>query len=317
MSERTVQLQVANSRPGVRLDTYLRGELPAVSRGAFKRLIDEGHVRVNDEKVKATYTPEAGDVVSIFFPEAKPHTVEAQEMALDILFEDGDLLVLNKPAGLVVHPAEGHSDSTLVNALLHHCAGELSGIGGVARPGIVHRLDKDTTGCLVVAKNDLAHQALSEQFAVRTITKVYHAVVCGVVVNDTGSIRAPIARNNVQRKKMAVVEGGREAWTTFKVLERFKAATLVEVGLHTGRTHQIRVHFQHIGYALLGDELYGKRPSLRLKETSGYAAPRQLLHSAHLAFVHPRTRETLRFDAPWPEDFAQAVEILRGGKRLS
>src|SRR5205814_111238 len=201
-------------------------------------------IRVNGLKVKPTHTPRAGEQVEAHWPEARSAEAQPEEMPLDILFEDDALVVLHKPAGLVVHPAAGHDEHTLVNALLHHCAGQLSGIGGVARPGIVHRLDKDTSGCMVVAKNDETHIALSAQFATRKVEKIYHAIVCGEMERDSGEIRAAIARHPSHRKRMAVRAGtGREARTNYRVLERLRAATLVEASLHTGRTHQIRVHF--------------------------------------------------------------------------
>src|SRR5262245_40736971 len=228
MSDRTEVLTIDRTRPSERLDAYLRGKFPAVSRGAIQRLIEEGHIRVNGRPVKPTHTPRAGEQVQVHWPEAKSAEAQPEEMELDILFEDEALLVLNKPAGLVVHPAAGHEEHTLVNALLNHCRGQLSGIGGVARPGIVHRLDKETTGCLVVAKNDAAHVALAEQFAGRSVNKTYQAIVCGRMTRDEGNIRAAIARHPSHRKRMAVTAGeGREAWTSYRVLERFHAATVV------------------------------------------------------------------------------------------
>jgi 23S rRNA pseudouridine1911/1915/1917 synthase len=221
------------------------------------------------------------------------------------------LLVINKPAGLVVHPAAGHPAHTLVNALLHHCAGRLSGIGGVARPGIVHRLDKETSGCLVVAKNDAAHLKLSGQFAGRQVTKIYQAIVCGRMPQAGGEIIAAIARDPIRRKRMAVARsGGREAHTSFRVLEQWKEAARIELRLHTGRTHQIRVHLEHLGCAVAGDLVYGRRQNLRLKEATGYAAPRQLLHAAKLALVHPGTGRRMTFEAPLPEDFAVAMDFF-------
>jgi 23S rRNA pseudouridine1911/1915/1917 synthase len=233
-------------------------------------------------------------------------------MPLEIIFEDESLLVLNKPPGLVVHPSAGHEENTLVNALLHHCAGQLSGIGGVARPGIVHRLDQDTSGCLVVAKNDATHLALAEQFAARTVKKVYHALLCGEVPKLSGELRANIARHPSHRKRMAVTDGaGREAWTSYRVTERLRSATLVEALLHTGRTHQIRVHFQHLGFPVVGDATYGIRQNKRLAEVTAYVAPRQMLHAHELNFTHPRTGESQTFKAPWPEDFQLALAALR------
>src|SRR5205823_5548818 len=200
---------------------------------------------------------------------------------------------------------------TLVNALLHHCAGQLSGIGGVARPGIVHRLDKDTSGCLVVAKTDETHMALSAQFATRNVEKIYHAIVCGEIPREKGEVRASIARHPSHRKRMAVREAGREARTTYHVRERLKAATLVEAVLHTGRTHQIRVHFQFLGFPLVGDKTYGNRQNDRLTELSDYTAPRQMLHAFQLAFIHPRTAKRISLEAPLPADFLDALSALR------
>lgn len=298
--------------PGVRLDVYLRERVPDLSRGTIQRWIESGYIRVNDRHTKPTYEPRVGDRIRVSEPPVEPALAEPQDIPLDILHEDEDLLVVNKPPGLVVHPAAGHADGTLVNALLHHCAGRLSGIGGVARPGIVHRLDKDTSGCLVVAKHDAAHLSLAEQFAARTSHKVYQAIVCGVVRVESGDIRADIARHPSHRKRMAVVGGGREAWTGFRVSERFRGATWVQATLHTGRTHQIRVHFQHAGHPLVGDDTYGKRPNSRLAELTGYRAPRQLLHAWRLGFEHPGTRSPVEFEAPLPMDFQHALAMLRG-----
>ena len=313
MPSRTEVLTVERSLPSERLDTYLRDKFPAVSRGAIQRLIDEGHIRVDGRTVKPTHAPRAGEQVEVSWPEARPAEAQPEAMALDILYEDEALLVLNKPAGLVVHPAAGHEEHTLVNALLHHCAGQLSGIGGVARPGIVHRLDKETSGCLVVAKNDETHLALSAQFATRKVEKIYEAILCGELPRDSGEIRAAIARHPSHRKRMAVDdEAGREARTGYRVLERLRGATLVEAVLHTGRTHQIRVHFQFLGFPLVGDATYGNRQNQRLADLTGYTAPRQMLHAGRLAFIHPRTGKRLSFEAPWPEDFLDALAALRG-----
>ena len=313
MAVRTETFTIEQSRLRERLDAFLRSRFPEVSRGTFQRLIEEGNVRVNGRQVKATHPPRAGEVVSIEWPEAKAAEARPEQIPLKILFEDKDLLVLNKAPGIVVHPAAGNETGTLVNALLHHCEGELSGIGGVARPGIVHRLDKDTSGCLVVAKNDSAHLKLAEQFAGREVTKIYDAILCGELKEPRGEIRAPIARHATQRKRMAVIKGGREAWTSYETVERLSNATLVSANLHTGRTHQIRVHFQHLGFPLVGDPVYGKRQNVRLRELTNYAAPRQMLHARKLAFAHPRTSKPVKFEAPWPEDFAGAVKALRSG----
>ena len=295
-----------------RLDKFLSEKLPAHSRGEFQRLIEAGVILINGRPAKITHHPRAGESIEIHWPETQPAEALPEEIPLHVLFEDADLLVLNKPPGLVVHPAAGHATGTLVNALLHHCAGQLSGIGGVARPGIVHRLDKDTSGCLVVAKNDAAHLALSAQFAARKVEKVYHAIVCGKLAKNEGAINASIARHAVQRKKMSVVtRGGREALTTYRVLEPLAGAMLVEARIHTGRTHQIRVHFQHLGHPLVGDVTYGPRPNQRLAEAVHCKASRQMLHARRLVFVHPRTTKPIAVEAPWPEDFEETLQALR------
>jgi 23S rRNA pseudouridine1911/1915/1917 synthase len=311
MSGRTETFVVERSLPRERLDSFLREKFPDVSRGTFQRLIESGNVRVNDRTVKATHSPRAGEVVSIVWPEVRAAAAQPEDIALQILFEDKDLLVLNKAPGIVVHPAAGHDAGTLVNALLHHCRGELSGIGGVARPGIVHRLDKDTSGCLVVAKNDAAHLKLAKQFAGRDVLKIYDAILCGELKTKRGEIREPIARHPTQRKRMAVIASGREAWTSYEVIEALRSAALVSAQLHTGRTHQIRVHFQHLGFPLVGDDTYGKRQNIRLRELTSYIAPRQMLHARELAFTHPRSNRKVKFTAPWPDDFAMAVQTLR------
>ena len=312
MSARTEDLTIEKTLPGARLDTYLRGKFPAVSRGAIQRLIEEGHIRVNDRIVKPTHTPRAGEQVRVCWPEASPPGAHPEDIPLDILYEDEALVVLNKPAGLVVHPASGNERHTLVNALLHHCAGQLSGIGGVARPGIVHRLDKETSGCMVVAKNDDTHLALSAQFALRKVEKIYHAIVCGAMERDAGEIQAAIGRHPSHRKRMAAEqERGRPARTSYRVLERLMGATLTEAILHTGRTHQIRVHFKFLGFPLVGDSTYGSRQNRRLAELAGYRAPRQMLHACRLAFVHPRSGKPLRFESPRPADFLDALAALR------
>jgi 23S rRNA pseudouridine1911/1915/1917 synthase len=312
MASRSELLTIERSLPSERLDAWLRGKFPAVSRGAIQRLIEEGHILVNGRMVKPTHSPRAGERVEVHWPEARPARAEPVAMPLDILYEDEALLVLNKPPGLVVHPASGHEVRTLVNALLHHCRGRLSGIGGVARPGIVHRLDKDTSGCMVVAKNDATHLALSAQFANRKVEKIYQAIVCGELVREEGEIRAAIARHTSHRKCMVVDEDcGREAHTSYRVLGRLWGATLVEARLHTGRTHQVRVHFKFLGYPLVGDRTYGHRQNQRLAELTHYQAPRQMLHAFELGFIHPRTEKPLCLEAPLPADFREALEALR------
>jgi 23S rRNA pseudouridine1911/1915/1917 synthase len=313
MSQRTENFTVEKSLPSARLDKFLCEKFPAASRGALQRLIEEGHVRVNGQTVKPTHHPHAGEHIQVHWPEAKPAEAQPEKIPLDILFEDKSLLVVNKPAGLVVHPAAGHEEHTLVNALLHHCKGSLSGIGGVARPGIVHRLDKETSGCLVVAKNDETHIALAEQFSNREVKKIYHALVCGEPARDAGEIRAAIARHPTHRKRMAVRDDsdGRAAHTSYRILERLYAATLMEAQIHTGRTHQIRVHFQFIGHPLVGDDTYGAKQNARVKELTNYAAPRVMLHAKNLSFIHPRTKKPMNFEAPLPADFKQALKLLR------
>jgi 23S rRNA pseudouridine1911/1915/1917 synthase len=313
MSERTETITVETSQPGERLDVYLRARFPDTSRGTLQKLIDTGDVKVNNHDVKPTYSPKAGDVLTIHWPEPKKLDLLPEQIPLEILHEDSDLLVINKQPGLVVHPGAGNYEHTLVNALLHHCHGQLSGIAGYARPGIVHRLDKDTSGCLAIAKNDTAHLGLSDQFRNRTIEKIYHAILCGDLPTPRGEISAAIARHPAKRRSMTIVASGkgREARTSYRILERLRSATLVQVVLHTGRTHQIRVHFQHLGFPLAGDRVYGGKQNVRLKAQTGFNADRQMLHSYSLTFQHPRTGKAINCTAPWPEDFKAAVVSLR------
>ncbi|MCX8157221.1 MAG: RluA family pseudouridine synthase [Verrucomicrobiae bacterium] len=318
MAERSETFVIETSIPGGRLDIFLAARYPAVSRGTLQKLMEEGHIQVNGQRVKPSHAPRAGEVVSVYFPEPRPSHVYPEALPLDILYEDEHLLVVNKAPGMVVHPGPGNEEHTLVNALLHHCAGRLSGIAGVARPGIVHRLDKETSGCLVVAKDDTAHLGLSAQFSGRQVTKIYHALACGQIPREGGTLRTAIARHPAHRKRMAVVDGdaGREAVTEYRVLERLTQATLVEVRIHTGRTHQIRVHFQYLGHPLAGDITYGKRPTARLAEATGYTPPRVMLHAWELTFCHPVTGRRHTFHAPWPSDFAEAVAALGGRQKF-
>jgi 23S rRNA pseudouridine1911/1915/1917 synthase len=304
---------VEKSQPDKRIDQFLREQFPSASRAALKRLIEQGHILVNGKTIKAAHSPRAGERIEIHWPEPVPAEAQPEKIPLDILFEDSSLLVLNKPAGLVVHPSAGHEQHTLVNALLHHCRGALSGIGGVARPGIVHRLDKETSGCLVVAKNDETHLALSKQFSERRVEKIYQAIVCGEMARASGEIRAAIARHPSHRKRMAVRDddSGRAAHTQWRVLEKLNGATLVETKIHTGRTHQIRVHFQFLGHPVLGDKTYGARQNTRAGELTGFEAPRVMLHSRQLAFEHPCTKKRMTFEAPLPKDFKEALRRLR------
>ena len=308
-----IDIEVTESRPGVRLDRYLADRFPETSRGRFQQLISEGAVRVNGRTPKATEQPRVGDRIEVRWPEAVACEVLPEDIPLSILHEDDDLLVVDKPAELVVHPAAGHATGTLVHALLHHCRGRLSGIGGVERPGIVHRLDLGTSGCLVVAKTDAAHTHLSAQFAARTVEKTYLALVIGSIRPTHGDIRAPIDRHPVQRKRMAIAPpgDGREAWTEYHCLEALGEASWVECRLHTGRTHQIRVHLAHLGFPLLGDEVYGERANARFAQDHRWKAPRQMLHAQRLAFLHPRTGQRVAFEAPLPWDMAGCLERLR------
>lgn len=288
---------------GERLDAYLALKGAGPSRSFLQKIISDGCVLVNGKTVKASYRLVGDDIIVVHVPPLKSADARPQDIPLDIVYEDADLVVVNKPRGMVVHPAAGNPDGTLVNALLAHCE-HLSGIGGVLRPGVVHRIDKDTSGILVVAKNDRAHLHLAAQLKNHIITRRYVAVVTGVLKADEGIIRAPIARHPLERKRMAVVPGGRDAVTRFQVLERFRRCTMIEARLETGRTHQIRVHMAHIGHPLVGDKVYGQRR--RFVEFPG-----QALHAMVLGFIHPRTGEYLEFSAPLPADMAELLEWLR------
>jgi 23S rRNA pseudouridine1911/1915/1917 synthase len=311
-------LTVAPSQAGLRLDRWLAESLPDLSRSRLQALIDQGALRSDDAMVEsASRKIKAGETYLLSVPPPEPATPLAQHIALDIVYEDEDLIVIDKPAGLVVHPAPGSPDSTLVNALLHHCAGSLSGIGGVKRPGIVHRIDKDTSGLLVVAKHDRAHHGLAAQFAEHSIERVYNAVVWGVPLPRHGQVEGPIGRNPADRKKMAIVGGGKPALTYFRVIDAFgDYASLVECRLATGRTHQIRVHMTSIGHPLVGDQLYGKgRHKGRAPEPEKSlltAFPRQALHARTLGFEHPISSKKLLFESNIPKDFNELVNSLKG-----
>lgn len=283
-----------------RLDAYLAGALPDLSRSRIQVLIREQHILLNGKPAKPRDSVKSGDSVSLALPEAVPDIASPQDIPLDILFEDEHILVLHKEHGIVVHPAPGNPDGTLVNALLHHCKGQLSGIGGVERPGIVHRLDKDTSGCLVVAKSDTAHQSLTTQFSERsTMEKLYLAVTHGIPKPDKGTIFTHIGRHPVNRQKMAVINppGGKTAITDYETLctDPATKTALILCHLHTGRTHQIRVHMHHLGTPILGDPIYGKKHEL--------PTPRLLLHAWQLTFNHPVSGKKLHFTAPPPNDF--------------
>lgn len=287
-----------------RLDVYTAGQT-GLSRSRAARLIEEGHVSVNGAPALKNCKLRAGDHVAVEIPEPEPYAVTAQEIALDIVYEDSELLVVNKPKGMVVHPAAGNRDGTLVNALLHHCGDSLSGINGVMRPGILHRIDKNTSGLLLVAKNDRAHRFLAEQIKAHTCNRVYEAVVYGNLKAECGTIDAPIGRHPVKRKQMAVTErGGKDAVTHYEVLERFGAFTHVRLRLETGRTHQIRVHMAYIGHPVAGDEVYG--PKKAISRLQG-----QCLHAKQIGFVHPVTREYMEFSSPLPAYFTNFLEECR------
>ena len=295
-----IELTAPEEYAGSRLDRYLAAALPEFSRARLQALIRAGEVQLQGKTVRARERVRTGDVVRLRIPPPQEIATKPEEIPLDIFFEDDALLVLNKPAGLVVHPGAGNQAHTLVNALLHHCP-NLSGIGGKQRPGIVHRLDKETSGCLVVAKNDAAHQELARQFAGRQVTKIYLAIVAGTPRRPGGTIEAAIGRHPVQRKKMHVdLRRGRAAKTEYRVLQSLDGMSLVQCTLHSGRTHQIRVHLHHLGHPVIGDSLYGKK--------SG--SPRQMLHAWKLGFTHPHTQEPMLFEAPIPEDFRRLSEIV-------
>ena len=289
---------------GSRLDAFLALNLEGKTRSAVQKLMDQGKVLVNGKAGRKNDKVKPGDSIRVEIPEPEPLELLPQDIPLDIVYEDEHLLVVNKPKGMVVHPAPGNPDGTLVNALLYHCGQSLSGINGVIRPGIVHRIDKDTSGLLMVAKNDLAHQSLAAQIAAHTFTRMYNTVVYGNLKTDEGTISAPIARHPTDRKKMAVVPGGREAVTHYRVLERLSGFTLVECRLETGRTHQIRVHMAHIGHPVAGDPVYG--PKKCITSLNG-----QCLHARLLGFVHPATGEYMEFDSGLPLYFTDFLEKLR------
>lgn len=292
---------------GFRIDRYLSEQLPEISRSYLQKVIRDGGVLVSGSPVKANYKVNIGDVIELLLPPAVEPEIQPENLSLSILYEDSDVIFVNKPKGMVVHPSAGHTSGTLVNGLLYHCQGELSGINGVMRPGIVHRIDKDTTGVLVVCKNDWAHNQVAEQLKEHSITRRYRAIVWGNLKEDVGTVDAPIGRHPVDRKRMAVVsKGGKPAVTHYRVLERFERFTYIECELETGRTHQIRVHMVSIGHPLLGDEVYGRG-------RSPYPLQGQVLHAMVLGIRHPSTNEYLEVQAPLPEYFLELLEKLRRG----
>lgn len=311
MGERIIEGVIAEG--GQRLDKALADE-SGLSRERIKALMNEGRVTLAGKTAtQPSLKPAAATPFCIIVPEAAPAAAAAQDIPLTVVFEDSHLIVIDKPAGLVVHPAAGNLDGTLVNALLHHCAGQLSGIGGVARPGIVHRIDKDTSGLLVAAKSDQAHEGLARQFADHSITRAYLALAGGRPVPAAGTIRGAIARSAINRKKMSLVEDGRgkHAVTHYRTIEPFPAGTLIECRLETGRTHQVRVHMSSIGHALIGDPVYGRTPSRLRPILSRIGFQRQALHAAELGFIHPITGETVHFTSQLPEDMVTLIEEMR------
>jgi 23S rRNA pseudouridine1911/1915/1917 synthase len=288
-----------------RIDKYLANQIKEASRSQIQDWIKEGRVTVNEESVKANYTLQPGDEIEIDVPEPEEIDAKPEDIAIDIVYEDEDVVVVNKPQGMVVHPGAGHASGTLVNALLYHVK-DLSGINGKIRPGIVHRIDKDTSGLLMVAKNDVAHEKLSEQLQEKQAQRTYLALVHGIISHEKGTIDAPIGRDPKNRKKFAVVDNGKPSVTHFEVMERFDDFTLVKLQLETGRTHQIRVHMDYIGFPLAGDPMYGPRKTL---EGNG-----QFLHASSLGFTHPITGEEKLFEVPLPDLFEETMEQLRRRK---
>ncbi|MFB3168800.1 RluA family pseudouridine synthase [Neobacillus sp. 179-C4.2 HS] len=296
---------ILEQQKGDRIDKVISTLDEEWSRTQVQQWIKEGNVLVNGQKIKTNYKCSMNDEIEITIPDPELLDVIPEEMDLDIYFEDKDVLVVNKPSGMVVHPAPGHLTGTLVNGLMAHCK-DLSGINGVLRPGIVHRIDKDTSGLLMVAKNDMAHEKLVNQLVEKTVTRKYRAIVHGVIPHDFGTIDAPLGRDTKDRQSMTVVDNGKHAVTHFHVIERFKDFTFVECQLETGRTHQIRVHMKYIGYPLAGDPKYGPKKTLDING--------QALHAGILGFNHPRTNEYLEFEAPLPKEFEELLEQLRNNR---
>ena len=291
-----------------RLDSYIVDKIQELSRTTVKRLIDEEKILVNGKKQKSSYRPEKGDCISIDTPEAHEIELEAQNIPVPVIYEDNDIIVVNKPKGMVVHPANGNPDGTLVNAILAMCKDSLSGIGGEIRPGIVHRLDKDTSGLLIVAKNDEAHIKMSKQIQDRQVTKKYIALVKGVISENEATIDLPIGRSTKDRKKMAVDAKGKNAITHFKVLKRYNNYTLLELKIDTGRTHQIRVHMSYIGHPVVGDSVYSNGKN-------EFGVEGQMLHARYLEFKHPITGEELKLEAPIPNYFEDVLQLLENNNK--
>ena len=299
-----ILLRASEESKNQRLDAFLASSLDGLTRSQATRLIESGGVAVNERAVSKSYKLAGGEDIAVTLPEPEPVEAVPQDIPLDVVYEDADVIVVNKPSGMVVHPAPGHPDGTLVNALLYHCAGTLSGIGGALRPGIVHRIDRDTSGLIIAAKNDAAHQYLSAQLADHTLARTYECIVVGSLREDRGTVDAPIARHPTDRKRMAVVAGGREAVTHWEVIARYPGYTHVRCRLETGRTHQIRVHMAYIGHPILGDTVYGAK-----KEVPGLTG--QCLHAVGLRFLHPRTHEVVELSCPLPEEFTRMLQKIR------
>ncbi|MEM5015367.1 RluA family pseudouridine synthase [Metabacillus indicus] len=299
----SIEIKIDDSNKYERLDKLLAAENADWSRSQVQIWIKEGHVKVNDGESRSNYKVQPGDTVTLLIPDPEPLDVLPEEMNLDVYYEDADVLVVNKPKGMVVHPAPGHLSGTLVNGLMAHCK-DLSGINGVMRPGIVHRIDKDTSGLLMVAKNDMAHESLVNQLVEKSVTRRYQAIVHGIIQHDKGTVDAPIGRDKQDRQSMTVTnEHSKDAVTHFHVIDRFAGFTLIECQLETGRTHQIRVHMKYIGFPIVGDPKYGP------KKTPNIGG--QALHAGVLGFKHPRTGEYLEFNAPLPAEFQQVIEDLK------
>ena len=299
-----ILLRASEESKNQRLDAFLASSLDGLTRSQATRLIESGEVAVDGRAVSKSYKLAGGEDIAVTLPEPEPVEAVPQDIPLDVVYEDADVIVVNKPSGMVVHPAPGHPDGTLVNALLYHCAGTLSGIGGALRPGIVHRIDRDTSGLIIAAKNDAAHQYLSAQLADHTLARTYECIVVGKLREDRGTVDAPIARHPSDRKRMAVVAGGREAVTHWEVIARYPGYTHVRCRLETGRTHQIRVHMAYIGHPILGDTVYGAK-----KEVPGLTG--QCLHAVGLRFLHPRTHEVMELSCPLPEEFTRMLQKIR------
>ena len=298
----TRELTAATEHAGVRLDAFLSAD-GALTRSQAARLIAEGRVRVNGKPAAKSARLSGGETVTVDVPQLRETALPPQDIPLDVVYEDDDVIVVNKPTGLVVHPAPGHPDGTLVNALLHHCGDSLSGIGGEKRPGIVHRIDRDTSGLIIAAKNDAAHLALSAQLKDHSLSRTYECLVTGNMKQDSGTVDAPIGRSSADRKKMAVVPTGRRAVTHWEVVARYPGVTHLRCRLETGRTHQIRVHMAYIGHPILGDTVYGAK-----KAVPGLTG--QCLHAAGLRFVHPRTGEPVELHCPLPPEFTAMLQKL-------